>query len=148
MYVNFEFAALLPSPYIRVKKCAKFKTNIHLVSVDSFLALKRQFFKPFLTASDKSECFATARDALVRCCFKKHHKCFELKKKKLYFFEFQSYIIIIFIMYLSLIAGRYIGSVLGSWRPSIRSHDIPHFYSVFGFIDSNWTNSGFHICCF
>ena len=37
MYVNFEFAALLPSPYSRVKKCAKFKTNIHLVSVDSFL---------------------------------------------------------------------------------------------------------------
>ena len=37
MYVNFEFAALLPSPYNRVKKCAKFKTNIHLVSVDSFL---------------------------------------------------------------------------------------------------------------
>ena len=37
MYVNFEFAALLPSPYSRVKKCAKFKTNIHLVSVDWFL---------------------------------------------------------------------------------------------------------------
>ena len=37
MYVNFEFAALLPSTYSRVKKCAKFKTNIHLVSVDSFL---------------------------------------------------------------------------------------------------------------
>ena len=37
MYVNFEFAALLPSPYNRGKKCAKFKTNIHLVSVDSFL---------------------------------------------------------------------------------------------------------------
>ena len=37
MYVNFEFAALLPSPYSRVKKCAKFKTNINLVSVDSFL---------------------------------------------------------------------------------------------------------------
>ena len=37
MYVNFEFAALLPSPYSRVKKCAKFKTDIHLVSVDSFL---------------------------------------------------------------------------------------------------------------
>ena len=37
MYVNFEFAALLPSPYSRVKKCAKFKTNIHLVSIDSFL---------------------------------------------------------------------------------------------------------------
>ena len=37
MYVNFEFAALLPSPYSRVKKCAKFKTNIHLVSLDSFL---------------------------------------------------------------------------------------------------------------
>ena len=37
MYVNFEFAALLPSPYSRLKKCAKFKTNIHLVSVDSFL---------------------------------------------------------------------------------------------------------------
>ena len=37
MYVNFEFAALLPSPYSRVKKCAKFKTNIQLVSVDSFL---------------------------------------------------------------------------------------------------------------
>ena len=37
MYVNFEFAAQLPSPYSRVKKCAKFKTNLHLVSVDSFL---------------------------------------------------------------------------------------------------------------
>ena len=37
MYVNFEFAALFPSPYSRVKKCTKFKTNIHLVSVDSFL---------------------------------------------------------------------------------------------------------------
>ena len=37
MYVNFEIAALLPSPYSRVKKCAKFKTNIPLVSVDSFL---------------------------------------------------------------------------------------------------------------
>ena len=37
MYVNFEFAALHPSPYSRVKKCAKFKTNMHLVSVDSFL---------------------------------------------------------------------------------------------------------------
>ena len=37
MYVNFEFAALLPSPFSRVKKCAKFKTNIHLVSVDTFL---------------------------------------------------------------------------------------------------------------
>ena len=37
MYVTFEFAALRPSPYSRVKKCAKFKTNIQLVSVDSFL---------------------------------------------------------------------------------------------------------------
>ena len=37
MYVNFEFATLVPSPYSRVKKCAKFKTNVHLVSVDSFL---------------------------------------------------------------------------------------------------------------
>ena len=37
MYVNFAFAALFPSPYSRVKKCGKFKTNIHLVSVDSFL---------------------------------------------------------------------------------------------------------------
>ena len=37
MYVNSKFAALLPSPYSRVKNCSKFKTNIHLVSVDSFL---------------------------------------------------------------------------------------------------------------
>ena len=37
MYVNFVFAALFPSPYSRVKKYGKFKTNIHLVSVDSFL---------------------------------------------------------------------------------------------------------------
>ena len=37
MYVNFAFAALFPSPYSRVKKCGKFKTNIHLVSIDSFL---------------------------------------------------------------------------------------------------------------
>ena len=37
MYVNFEIAALFPSPYSRAKKSGKFKTNIYLVSVDSFL---------------------------------------------------------------------------------------------------------------
>ena len=37
MYVDFEIAALFPSPYSRVKKRAKFKTNIHLDSVASFL---------------------------------------------------------------------------------------------------------------
>ena len=37
MNVNFEIAALVPSPYSRVKKSGNFKTNIHLVSVESFL---------------------------------------------------------------------------------------------------------------
>ena len=37
MYVDFEIAALFPSPYSRVRKRAKFKTNIHLDSVESFL---------------------------------------------------------------------------------------------------------------
>ena len=37
MYFNFEIAALFPSPYSRVKKHGKFKTNIHLDSVESFL---------------------------------------------------------------------------------------------------------------
>ena len=32
MYVNFEIAALFPSPYSRVKKGGNFKTNIHLDS--------------------------------------------------------------------------------------------------------------------
>ena len=39
MYVDFEIAALFRSPYSRVKKRANFKTNIHLDSVESFLAL-------------------------------------------------------------------------------------------------------------
>ena len=37
MYVNFEIAALFPSPYSRVKKCGNFKINIHLDSVESLL---------------------------------------------------------------------------------------------------------------
>ena len=37
MYVDFEIAALFPSPYSRVKKCGNFKTNINLDSVESFL---------------------------------------------------------------------------------------------------------------
>ena len=37
MYVNFEIAAVFPSPYSRVKRRANFKTNIHLDSVESFL---------------------------------------------------------------------------------------------------------------
>ena len=51
MYVNFEFAALLPSPYSRVKKCAKFKTNIHLVSVDSFFIILALIYPLFLAVS-------------------------------------------------------------------------------------------------
>ena len=37
MNVNFEIAALFPSPFSRVKKGGNFKTNIHLDSVDPFL---------------------------------------------------------------------------------------------------------------
>ena len=37
MYVNFEFAALLPSPYSRVKKRGNLNTNTYLDSVESFL---------------------------------------------------------------------------------------------------------------
>ena len=36
-YVDFEIAALLPSPNSRMKKRANFKTNIHLDFVESFL---------------------------------------------------------------------------------------------------------------
>ena len=55
MYVNFEFATLLPSPYSRVKKCAKFKTNIHLVSVNSFL-----YYLSSRTWSKVDSCFCEA----------------------------------------------------------------------------------------
>ena len=37
MCVNFEIAALFPSPYSRAKKGGNFKTNIHLDSVQLFL---------------------------------------------------------------------------------------------------------------
>ena len=37
MYVDFEIATLFPSPYSRVKKGGNFKTNIPLVSDESFL---------------------------------------------------------------------------------------------------------------
>ena len=37
MNVNFEIAALFPSPFSRVKKGGNFKTSIHLDSVESFL---------------------------------------------------------------------------------------------------------------
>ena len=37
MYVNFEIAALFPSPCSRVKKRGNVKTKIHLDSVESFL---------------------------------------------------------------------------------------------------------------
>ena len=37
MYVNFEIAAPFSSPCNRVKKSGNFKTNIFLVSVESFL---------------------------------------------------------------------------------------------------------------
>ena len=59
MYVYFEFAALLPSPYSRVKKCAKFKTNIHLVSVDSFLYYLSSRFDLELSSYRYSAVYAT-----------------------------------------------------------------------------------------
>ena len=63
MNVNFEFAALLPSPYSRVKKCAKFKTNIHLVSVDSFLYyISSRFFNEERSQSD----FDKSRQKLLK----------------------------------------------------------------------------------
>ena len=37
MHVDFEIAALFPSPYSREKKRANFKTNIHLDSVETFI---------------------------------------------------------------------------------------------------------------
>ena len=37
MNVNFEIAALFPSPFSQVKKGGNFKTNIHLDSVELFL---------------------------------------------------------------------------------------------------------------
>ena len=37
MCVDFEIAALFPSPYSRMKKRANFKANIHLDSVELFL---------------------------------------------------------------------------------------------------------------
>ena len=56
MNVNFEIAALFPSPYSQVKKGGNFKTKIHLDSVESFwnylssniLAVFDRFFLIFL----------------------------------------------------------------------------------------------------
>ena len=45
--VNFEIAALFTSPYSRVKKRGNFKTNIHLVSVESFLYYLSSNIYPF-----------------------------------------------------------------------------------------------------
>ena len=36
-YINFEIAALFPSPCSRVKKCGNFKTNTLIDSIESFL---------------------------------------------------------------------------------------------------------------
>ena len=56
MYVSFYIAALFPSPYSRVKKHGKFKINIHLNSVESFLHHLSSNIKRFLRAL---QCFPT-----------------------------------------------------------------------------------------
>ena len=65
MYVNFEIAALFPSPYNRVKKRGNFKTNTHMDSVESFLYYLSSS-KAKTAAISKLEIFLTYRS----------HSCF------------------------------------------------------------------------
>ena len=65
MFVNFEIAALFSSPYSQVEKGGNFKTNIHLVSVESFLYYIILALVPSLVSETNKRC--ASFELILKC---------------------------------------------------------------------------------